>query len=290
MSLDRTASRAARAAGKQARAAAAQADWRATLGRSGLAAKGVLYCALGLLAVQVAAGNAGTQSASKVGAIELVASQPYGRWLLALLTFGLFALGAWQAIITFTGDPVQGSKAKERAIYAGKAVLYFAVATTALRMLAARWGSSALGAGGDGGEQSGDRAAAVVMSWPGGDWLVGLVGLLVVAMAVHQLIAHAWHAKFMRRLDVARLGGLRTVVEHSGQCGYAARAIVLTIVGVFFVFAAIDQDPNQPVGISGALQVVSQQAWGQAGLWVVAIGLFLYGCFCIAEARYRRAT
>jgi hypothetical protein len=246
----------------------ARGDWRSTLARSGLVAKGVLYGALGLLALQVAAGNAGAQSASKRGAIELVASQPYGRWLLGLLTFGLFALGLWQAILTLTGDPVDGSDKTDRAVYAGKAVIYFAVATTAFRILAVRWGSRAISAGSGSDEQSGDRATAVIMSWPGGDWFVALAGVLILAAAIHQFYKHAWNSRFMRRLNVMRVSShARTVIERSGQSGYAARAVILAIVGAFFVFAAVHHDPNEPVGLSGALQVVDRRGVRQACGW-----------------------
>lgn len=44
------------------------------------------------------------------------------------------------------------------------------------------------------------------------------------------------------------------------------------------------------VPVVGALQVLAQQTWGDALLWFVAVGLFLYGGFCFAEAKYRRAT
>src|SRR5688572_20791647 len=93
---------------------AEQADWRALLARSGLAAKGVLYAALGLLAINVASGDAGSQTASRQGAIELVASQPFGQWLLGILTAGLFALAAWHIIQAIKGDPVEGSEASDR--------------------------------------------------------------------------------------------------------------------------------------------------------------------------------
>jgi hypothetical protein len=83
---------------------------------------------------------------------------------------------------------------------------------------------------------------------------------------------------------------LRAAVERAGRFGYAARAVVLATIGVFLVAAAVHHDPKESVGLSGALQAVSEQQWGQAILWLVAIGLFLYGCFCFAEARFRRAT
>jgi hypothetical protein len=241
----------------------------------------VLYAALGLLAIQVARGQASTGRVTREGAVELVASQPFGQWMLVLFTIGLFCLAAWQAILAFTGDPVEGSETKDRVKNGVKAAIYTATAITAVTVLA-------------GGRQSGgsseDQAAGMLMAWPGGPWLVGLLGLAVLALAAQQLYGHAIKKKFMERLSIGGGGDVGRNVERAGRAGYAARGIVLLVVGTFFIIAAVQHDPREAVGLSGALQVLSQQAWGTALLWFVALGLFLYGCFCFAEAKYRRAT
>lgn len=266
----------------------AKADWRAGLARAGLIAKGVLYAAIGVLAIDLVSANAASQTASKRGAIELVASQPFGQWLLGLLTAGLSALALWRIILAVKGDPVEGSEAKDRAKFIAEALLYLGTATTALSLLMAHWGSG--GASGAGGASTQDQAAATVMSWPGGPWLVGLVGVAVIAAAIYQFNQHVAHKAFMTRLARSEMRAkVRTGVERAGRAGYSARAIVLVIVGIFFVVAAVQHDPQEAVGVSGALQALTGYAWGQAVLWVVAIGLFLFGCFSLAEAKYRRA-
>jgi hypothetical protein len=266
---------------------AEQADWRAVLARSGLAAKGVLYAALGLLAINVASGDAGSQTASRQGAIELVASQPFGQWMLGILTAGLFALAAWHIIQAIKGDPVEGSETSDRVKFAGKAVIYIGTAITALTMLTSGLGGGS--AGGNAGGGSEDQAAATVMSWPGGQWLVGIGGLLIIAFAIYQFYKHTWRKQFMQRLG-AMDSDVRRAVERAGRAGYAARAIVAAIAGGFLIVAAMRHDPQEAVGLSGALGALSGETWGQAVLWIVAIGLVLYGAFAFAEARYRRAT
>ena len=260
-------------------------SWRSVLARWGLASKGLLYTALGVLAINVAQGDASSGSATPRNAIELVASQPFGQVLLGILTFGLFALAIWHLLMAATGDPVEGSQTSERAKCAVKAVAYAATAITALAVFTREPLS---GGSGSGGEQ---RAAAEIMSWPGGPWLVALLGAAAVGLGLYQLREHAWQGRFMKRLAASRMHGhVHDAVERAGRIGYAARAIVFVIVGVFFGVAAVRQNPNEAVGLSGALQVLAGQSWGPIVLWVVAIGLFLYGCFCFAEAKYRRAT
>ncbi|WP_331226421.1 DUF1206 domain-containing protein [Mycobacterium asiaticum] len=42
--------------------------------------------------------------------------------------------------------------------------------------------------------------------------------------------------------------------------------------------------------MSGLLAELAGQGWGQVVLWLIAVGLFAYGLFSFAEARYRPAT
>lgn len=291
MSIGRSTSAGARSLVGHAEAQLTRGDWRSTLARSGLIAKGVLYGAVGLLAIQVARGEAASGRASREGAIELVASQPFGKWLLVLFTVGLFALAAWQVILAVTGDPVEGHEPKDRAKYAGKAVIYAATAVTSLTVLLGRMGTNVAGRAGRGGGASEDQAASMIMGWPGGPWLVALLGCAVLAFAAFQLYKHAWQKQFMRRLALSGTSGdFARTVERAGRAGYAARGIVLAIVGAFFIVAAIQHDPREAVGLSGVLRILAQQSWGQLILWFVALGLLLYGAFCFAEAKYRRAT
>ncbi|MDX1619753.1 MAG: DUF1206 domain-containing protein [Nitriliruptorales bacterium] len=266
----------------------AQGDWRSTLGRFGLSAKGILYLALGVLAINFATGQA-SQQVSERGAIELVASQPLGRWLLGVLTAGLFALMVWEFVRAATGDPVEGSEASDRAKFAVKGVLYAATASTALTVLIANWGGGGTGGGGGGGGSQ--QATATVMEWPGGPWIVAAIGIGVMIFGLMQINKHGRKAEFMQRLARSQMDDrVETGAKRSGQAGYTARGIVAILVGFFFVVAALQHDPQEAKGLSGALKTLAEQTWGQAVLWAVAVGLFLYGLFTFAEARYRRAT
>ena len=276
----------ARAAANQVTRVSRQ-DWRSVLARSGLLAKGILYGTLGVLALKVAAGRGTTGRTNPRGAIELIARQPLGEWLLALLTAGLVALAVWQVILAFTGDPVDGGSATDRAIYAGKAFIYFGTAATAASLLGISFGIGAAA----GSEASQDHTTAVVMNWPGGRWLVGLAGAAVIAGAIYQFRTHAINSHFMRRLSLASLSRhVVSTIQRAGRIGYAVRALVLFIMGLFFIVAALQHDPREAVGFSGALQAAAQRDQGQALIWLIGIGLIGYGSFCFVEARYRRST
>src|SRR5918997_1933298 len=95
------------------RTAAAPGEGKQALGRLGLVGKGVVYALVGFLALHVAVGDVGTD-ASQTGAVEYVAHQPFGRFLLVALTAALFAMAFWRLLEVFTGDPVEGDEAKDR--------------------------------------------------------------------------------------------------------------------------------------------------------------------------------
>lgn len=259
-------------------------DLRTGLARAGLAAKGVLYLTLGALALQLAFGNGGSEQASQQGALQAIKDAPFGPVLLALVAAGLLAHGVWQLVITFTGDPVEGGEARKRVKYAVKAVIYLGLGGLAVTTLVGSGSSSGGGGGG-----STDSAARTLLGMPGGVWIATAVGLVIVGVGVFELVRHTAKCEFMERINRTSHGEVRRNVRRAGRAGYAALGIVSLITGGFLVVAAIQHDPSKSRGMSGALQTLSEQAWGPWLLTGVAVGLVLYGVFCLAEARYRRS-
>ena len=248
--------------------------------RAGLVAHGVLYVTIGLLALEVARGG-GREQADGRGAIEALAEQPFGWALLLLLAVGLAALALWKAAQALRGDPVAGDEPADRALYAGKAVLYASLAASA---------AAALGGGSSGG--SGDQQArswtARAMELPGGRLLVALVGLGVVGYALHALWERAVHARFMEQLDRSALRARAAgTIRRLGQIGYAARSTVLVLVGAFLVRAAWEFDPDEAKGLSESLHELAASGWRPV-LWFVALGLVAFGLLSVVLARYRR--
>lgn len=261
-------------------------DVRSGLARFGLVAKGMLYVVLGVLAAQLGLGTGSASQASQSGALHAVAEQPFGTWLLGAMALGLLAHGVWQLVATLTGDPVEGDDVVQRLKYAAKTVIYLGLGGLAVAELF-RQGSS--GAGSSGGSEGSDQAASFLLDLPGGTWIAIGVGLVIVAVGVYEIVRHGRQARFMERIGHTVGGGTRRNVERAGRAGYTALGIVALITGGFFVVAAVRHDPEESKGMSEALQTLSQQPWGTWLLLAVAIGVVLYGLFCLAEARYRRA-
>lgn len=262
---------------------AANGDWKETLGRIGLVGRGVMYAVIGLLAIQLALGDA-SQEASNSGAIEWIAQQPLGKFLLVALTISLFCLAAWRLLDAAVGDPVEGDDASDRAEYAIKGVVYAALAVGALSATVSNWSGNG-GSGGGSGDSQNQQATATVLEWPAGQWIVTAVGLGIIGYAIYMFKKHVMDEEFLQRLSTSR-----EWVEKLGRAGYAARSVIFLVIGYFLVQAGLTHESGKTKGLSGALQEISGKGWGQLLLLAVAVGLLAYGLFSLVEAKYRRAA
>jgi hypothetical protein len=259
---------------------------RHRLAQAGLIARGVLYCLIGVLAIQVAFGSASSQQASQSGALRTLAQQPGGTLLVALVGLGLLAYAAWRGVQFFTedGDEDGDSEVKDkviRASYLVRAVIYVALAFTAF--------SIAFGGGGGssgGGSSQQALTATIMKDVPGGVFLIGLVGLILIGVSIY----HAYKAfttDFMEDLRQHELSATeRTWYTRMGIAGYTARAITYALIGLFVLRAAITFNPSQAQGLDAALLELSQTTGGPWILTAVALGLFMFGTFAIVRARY----
>jgi len=253
--------------------------WAAALARAGIVAKGASYGLVGVLAILLAVGSSG-KTTSRTGALATLAQEPYGKVVLGLLALGFASFAAWQLLRTVFGpDGDDGIKGwGKRAGSLGRAAIYAALTFATCRIL--------LGARTDSQTQDARENTAVVLTWPAGRWIVGAVGLAILG-------AGAWNVyrgigrKFM---DAWRAGIGRTARRwgaRAGVLGHVARGIVFGLIGIFLVRAAIEFDPQEAVGLDGALREVVQATYGRYALGFVAFGFVCYAVFCFVDARYR---
>jgi hypothetical protein len=241
---------------------------------------------VGFLAIRIALGDK-DQAATSEGAVAWVAQQPFGKFLLVALTVGLFALAVWRFLCVLMGDPVEGSEPKDRVKYAVLGVIYLALAITTLVITIDNWtGSGDTGGGTQSGDEGSQKAASTLFDWPAGRWLVGILGAAMIGYAAYNFHKQVINRKFSERLDA----GESSWVVRLGLIGYTAQSLVYGVIGYFFIQAAIAFESRTAKGPSGALIELSNEAWGMALLWVIAVGLFAFGIYCIAEAKYRKAA
>jgi len=81
---------------------------------------------------------------------------------------------------------------------------------------------------------------------------------------------------------------VRNWIEWIGTFGHLARMVVFGLVGVFLIKAAVDYNPNNAVGLDGALAKLAHASYGPFLLGIVAAGLVAFGVYSLTDARYRR--
>jgi hypothetical protein len=270
----------ASAAGRSAKQAA-RSPWVEWLARFGMVAQGLLYGMVAVLAIGVALDQGG-KTTDQHGALRTLASEGWGKWLLVLLAIGLGGYALWRFVVAALGEKVEHGEdvgVGKRLIYAARGVVYAGLCWTAISIV--------VDAGSSGSGNKQEKAAAVVLDWPGGVALVTAVGLGVLGYGVWN-VYKGLSGRFLKDMKTEEMDEAgRRWIRRTGLVGHAARGIVFGLVGIFLVKAALEYDPDEAIGIDGALQKLASQAYGDALLGVVAAGLLAYGVFCLARARYR---
>jgi Domain of Unknown Function (DUF1206) len=267
----------ARASGTARRASDSTAA--RALARIGLTARGVLYIIIGWIAVLVALGHS-SHEADQQGALQLLASQPYGLVSLWVLGIGFAGYSLWRLSEAAFGVTGEGRGAGPRLKSLARAVVYGFFAYQTFKIIS--------GAGGGSQAARQEDLTASVMRHSGGRWLVGVVGLIIVIVGA-VLILEGIRRKFMKFLQLSHLSPrARRIVEWLGVIGTAARGAVFALAGVLVIDAAVTYKPAKAGGIDKALLTLRGQPAGEFLLIIAALGLIIFGAYGLCEARWRR--
>jgi hypothetical protein len=269
--------------GRRARARASEGrGWYAALARTGLAAKGVSYGLVGVLAIGVAVGHGG-QTTSRQGALAQLAHHSFGKIVLVALAIGLACYALWRFVQAYAERADAGDGALKvwgkRAGYAGRGVVYASLTYSAIKILT--------GAASQSQDAKAHKSTATVLGWPGGTWLVGAAGVVLIGVALWNLYRGVAR-KFEDKWRIDRLSSrVRRWGARAGVVGHVARFVVFGLIGVFAVRAAVDYNPRDAIGLDGALQKLAHHSYGPWLLGLTAAGLLAYGVFCLVDARLR---
>lgn len=274
---------AARAAKKTHRRAAAKARDSQSVelaARLGMAARGTLYLVVAVLAARLAIGRR-SEPADSHGAVASVSHQPLGRLLVVVLALGLLAYALWRLLDAAFGRHDGAKGWSKRAANVGRAALY---GTLFVMTIPFALGSEKHA---DGSQKEQDFTATV-LGWPAGRAIVVGVGLAVIASGLYQ----GWRGlagSFRKKFDENDMPAwARAAVRWIGLFGHAARMVVFAAIGMLLVRAALRFDPREAEGIDGALQRMADEPYGPTVLLLVAVGLAAFGCYTLAEARWRK--
>lgn len=249
------------------------------LARAGLAARGVLYVLVGVLALLVASGHKSGESDQR-GAMQELSQQTGGFVLLLLVAIGLTGYALWRLSEAAFGVAGEGKKAGPRVQSLCRGLVYAVLAVSAFTILSqGKEGSQA---------KQQQSYSARVMHHTAGRWLVGLVGVVIVIIGA-ALVYEGMARKFEKHFKLGEMSaGARKATEFLGVVGTTARGLVFALTGVLVVIAAVQFDPKKARGIDGALMTLRDSPAGPWLLAVAALGLVMFGLFGLCEARWRR--
>jgi type IV secretory pathway VirB2 component (pilin) len=117
------------------------------------------------------------------------------------------------------------------------------------------------------------------MNW--GRWLVGIIGVLVIAVGLYQIyegIRLHFDSHIQPRSMSSQKAGW---IKRAGQFGTVARGVVFTMIGLFLFVAAIQNNPGEAKGFDEALLSLLQQPYGLWLMGAVAVGLIAFGIYSI---------
>jgi len=260
---------------------AARSRWIGYFGRFGLAAQGVCFGIIGILAIAVAT-NSGGETTNPEGALATLAQQGWTEVLLVLLTIGFIAYSIWryaQALLDRGGMGSDAGGLARRAIQFGQGTIYAFLAWSAIKIV--RGSPPKSGAP--------HRAAAGVLGWPGGQELVGAAATFLVV--VGGVTAYwAVSGRFKESLATQEMSpGMERLVTTTGVVGLCSLAAVLGIVAWFLFKTAIEFKASAAVGIGGALARLAHASYGSWLLGIAAFGLIVFAVFDLLQARYHEA-
>jgi uncharacterized protein DUF1206 len=258
---------------------AGHSKWVDWAGRFGLAAQGVSYAIVAVLALMLA-GGLGGKTADRTEALRTLAGGTLGGVLLVILAAGFAAYAAWRLATAFFDRDNDGDDAKGLGKRGGdfaKGVFYGVLAITVVRIL---FGAD------EGGEKDTDQKTAGVLGWPLGRELVLAVALGVAVAAVWN-VYRGVSRKFEDDLEIGTSRNVRCWIGRIGLVGLVARGVAFAIIAWFLAKAAWEFDPKEAVSLGGALSKLASVTYGHALLAAVAVGLLAFGLFGLAQARWR---
>jgi hypothetical protein len=252
-----------------------QSDALTLLVSVGLAAYGLVHLIIAWISLQVAWTHERKNANSK-GALQTLVNQPFGTVLLWAAAVGFVALVVWQGLEAVRGhqDEDGGKRVFARVRSGGRAVVYAGLTVLVVKTVTSSGGGS-----------SKQAWTARLLSATGGQFLVALVGLVIIGVGVGQIVVGA-RRKFTKHLSArVKQGSSGNAIVRAGQVGYIAKGVSLGIVGSLFIWAALSYDPKKAGGLDAALKTLRDQTFGPWLLSLVAIGLACFGVYCFAWAR-----
>ncbi|WP_162052205.1 DUF1206 domain-containing protein [Pontibacter pamirensis] len=257
--------------------------WVKRLAQVGLAAKGVVYCLLGILALVASLElGRGTREINRKEVFLFIEELFLGKVLLLVVAAGLACYCVWRLLQALTDTEGKGTGVKGlvyRVRY-GSSGAFYALLTFVAAKLAVSSSSS---------DGEGIRQAFIteVLQKPLGQWLV-IFGAALIGLGGAYFIYEGFFERYRKKIKEARLGykAEETMIK-TGKMGYVSRGTVWGVFSYLLLRAALNAKRGN---VESAFHFLESTAHGAYLLGAVALGLICYSVFVLMEARFRYSS
>lgn len=265
--------------------------WSVPVMRAGFVGRGLVYLAVAgfsLYAIWYGGQARGTSSV-----LRQLEGSSWGSAILFLIFIGMFAFAIWRVVNAYYDLENRGSDSRGIITRLGRAIgglVGLGIGGLAFSLLFVEGGKNGgvtgagAQAGGSGGHGSSiETGVAMVMSWPGGRWIVGIGGLIVIAAGI-AFFLRGWKERYR---EFIRANHFTERWNWALKAGVMARGVIIATMGVLLILAAWRIDPHEAGGIGKAFSWLTFEVYGQSLVVAVCLGLLGYALFCFVNAAYR---
>jgi hypothetical protein len=256
---------------------AVQCTTLTVMARIGFGARGLVYLLVAAFATTAALGF-GRQPHGIMDAVQAIPDTQLQVLLAAVIGTGLASLAAYFAIVGLW-HCCRDSGARRWLFAAGMlgdALIYAAVMISILGLVI-------------GWHADGERQTQIWTAWalgqPFGRVIVGVIGLLILACGIGVIV---WVMTTDIDDDVDLPEDQKRAIEPIGRYGLAGRGLAVSLVGVYWMSAAIHAEASEAHELGGTLQAVQQNPKGWLLLLTLGLALAASAVFDFVEALYHR--
>lgn len=241
----------------------------------------VVYFLVGLMALMGFFGRS-DNGADEERIMDMILDLPLGEVLIALLIAGLLGYIVWRVYESITDPYDFGSSAKGIARRAG-----IGLSATGYLIIAFAAGQMLLEGGSGNGEEDQQNMIAQVLEFPGGPWIVGLVGAITGFAGLVQF-KYVATGDYHKRINFDQMPSWARISTHIlSWWGYMARGVLLAVIGYFLISAGIESDPEEVGDTDSAFDFLGDLGtFGSTVFIAVALGTMLYGVFMVIHGIY----
>ena len=249
-------------------------SWTIPFMRAGYAGRGLTYAAVAGLSLSSI--WAGGQAEGTSSTLQQLQGSSWGIVVLCLIGLGLFAYCVWRLLSA--GLDLEDYGTDGEGIVARIGMVVTGVVHAALGVLAF---SILIGSGSSGGGFG--EMTQRVLNLPMGRFIVGAVAVATIGAGLYYL------KKAIKEdyRDDLRANRFTVNWNWALKAGVAAQGVVVTLIGSFFLVAALSMDGSEAGGMEQAFSWLRSQPFGQAIVTAMCVGFLGFALFCFVNAAYR---